>query len=62
MKSSAPHRPTFKAAAARLNQAGARCKAAGLRVGYHNHDFEFKPIDGTTLYDVLLTRNRPQAG
>jgi sugar phosphate isomerase/epimerase len=26
----------------------------GIRVGYHNHDFEFAPLDGTTMWDVLL--------
>lgn len=50
----------FKTIASRLNQAGARCKAAGLRVGYHNHDFEFKPLGGTTLYEVLLKETDPK--
>ncbi|RZK31455.1 MAG: sugar phosphate isomerase/epimerase [Hymenobacter sp.] len=49
----------FKAIAAKLNQAGARCKAAGLRLAYHNHDFEFKAIDGTMLYDVMLKETDP---
>ena len=44
----------FKAIAAKLNKAGARCKSAGLKLGYHNHDFEFKAIGGTMLYDVML--------
>lgn len=26
----------------------------GIRLGYHNHDFEFAPLDGTTVWDVLL--------
>jgi sugar phosphate isomerase/epimerase len=49
----------FKALAAKLNKAGARCQAAGLRLGYHNHDFEFKPLGGTTLYEVLLQETDP---
>jgi sugar phosphate isomerase/epimerase len=49
----------FQALAARLNQAGALCQAAGLKLGYHNHDFEFKPLGGTTLYDVLLKGTDP---
>ena len=49
----------FKALAAKFNKAGAKCKAAGLRLGYHNHDFEFKPIGGTMLYDVLLRETDP---
>ena len=45
--------------AQRLNQAGALCKAAGLKLAYHNHDFEFKPVGGTVLYDVLLRETDP---
>ena len=26
----------------------------GIRLGYHNHSFEFAPLDGTTVWDVLL--------
>ena len=49
----------FKALAAKFNKAGARCKSAGLRLGYHNHDFEFKSVEGTMLYDVLLKETDP---
>lgn len=28
-------------------------KAAGIRLGYHNHDFEFNVVDGQTIYDRL---------
>ncbi|GAC1383034.1 MAG: hypothetical protein NVSMB30_30610 [Hymenobacter sp.] len=49
----------FKAIAEKVNQAGEMCKAAGLRLAYHNHDFEFKPVAGTTLYDVLLRETQP---
>ena len=50
----------FPAVAARLNKAGALCQAAGLKLGYHNHDFEFKPLGGTTLYEVLLKETDPK--
>lgn len=49
----------FKSLVAKFNKAGARCKSAGLRLGYHNNDFEFKPIGGTTLYEVLLKETDP---
>jgi sugar phosphate isomerase/epimerase len=26
----------------------------GMRLGYHNHDFEFRPLGGTTAWAVLL--------
>lgn len=44
-----------KKVAERLNKLGEMCKAAGLKTGYHNHDFEFKPVENTTFYNVLLS-------
>ncbi|MEA2651008.1 MAG: hypothetical protein QOI85_729 [Chloroflexota bacterium] len=26
----------------------------GMRLGYHNHSFEFEPLDRTTVWDILL--------
>lgn len=49
----------FRVVADQLNRAGERCRAAGLRLAYHNHDFEFKPVDGTSLYEVLLRETQP---
>jgi sugar phosphate isomerase/epimerase len=41
--------------AAFLNEEGAKLKAAGLTLAYHNHDAEFEDLgDGTTGYQVLL--------
>ena len=31
----------------------------GMRLGYHNHSFEFEPLDGTTVWDVLLAELPP---
>lgn len=44
----------YKKVAERFNKAGEECKKAGLKFGYHNHDFEFKKDNGQVLYDVLL--------
>ena len=30
------------------------CGGRGITLGYHNHAFEFEPLDGTTVWDVLL--------
>lgn len=46
----------FKKLAGKLNEAGEWCKKAGLQLGYHNHDFEFKTMDGTTGYDILTSQ------
>jgi sugar phosphate isomerase/epimerase len=32
----------------------------GIRVGYHNHSFEFAPLDGTTVWEVLLRELPPE--
>lgn len=49
----------FKAVADKLNKAGEICKASGLKLAYHNHDFEYKPVGGVVLYDVLLKETTP---
>lgn len=48
---------TFKKLAVKLNEAGEWCKKAGLQLGYHNHDFEFKSYDGTTGYEIITTQS-----
>ena len=43
-----------------FNRWGEACKAAGLRFGYHNHDFELLQVDGEkTVLDVLLEETDP---
>jgi sugar phosphate isomerase/epimerase len=32
----------------------------GMAFGYHNHNFEFAPLDGTTIWDVLLAELPPE--
>lgn len=39
-----------------FNRAGEVCKKAGIQFGYHNHDFEFVPMDGVVPYDLLLEK------
>ncbi len=40
----------------RLNTGAQQAKAAGLQFAYHNHDFEFAPVEGTTGYDILTSQ------
>jgi sugar phosphate isomerase/epimerase len=42
-----------------LNRLGGAARKADLRLGYHNHDFEFTPIGGQIPYDVLLDKTDP---
>jgi len=45
----------FKKIAARCNEMGEEAKKAGLQFGYHNHNFEFKPLGaGEIGYDIVL--------
>lgn len=37
-----------------FNEIGARCNAAGLKFGYHNHSGEFRKIDGQVVYDYMI--------
>jgi sugar phosphate isomerase/epimerase len=37
-----------------FNQAGAASKKAGIQFAYHNHWFEFLPVNGQLPYDILL--------
>src|SRR5207245_2491856 len=46
----------YRALADKLNSAGLRCRTAGLRFCYHNHDFEFEPKPGGRPIDTLLGR------
>lgn len=45
----------FKKVAQKLNEASTLCKASGLKLAYHNHDFEFKKLGNTTGYEIMLT-------
>jgi sugar phosphate isomerase/epimerase len=40
--------------AAELGVLARRFAERGIRLGYHNHAFEFAPFEGTTIWDVLL--------
>lgn len=50
----------YKKIAAKFNKAAAICKEEGFKLAYHNHSFEFEPLDGTTGYDILLQETDPQ--
>jgi sugar phosphate isomerase/epimerase len=50
---------SFKLVAQRLNLIGAQAAKAGLKVAYHNHDFEFIPHDGQIGYDIILRETDP---
>jgi sugar phosphate isomerase/epimerase len=50
----------YKKLAAKFNSAGKLAKSAGLKLAYHNHNFEFKDWgEGKTGFDVLLKETDP---
>ena len=44
----------YKKAAEEYNKMGEVCKKAGVKLGYHNHAFEFEKLDGKIPYHTLL--------
>ena len=42
-------------AASELNKTGEATQKAGVQLGFHNHNNEFKEIDGTLIYDRLMS-------
>jgi sugar phosphate isomerase/epimerase len=54
---------TWAAFAEDLNTAGRMARDAGLRLGYHNHNWEFFPLTdnpGMTAYDLLIEETDPR--
>jgi len=49
----------YKKVADKLNNAGKLCKAGGIQLCYHNHDFEFKDLGGGIGYDILTKQTDP---
>lgn len=52
-------RSGFEAIAADFNRIAGQLKQQDLGFAYHNHDFEFKPVDGIVPFDLLLERTDP---
>jgi sugar phosphate isomerase/epimerase len=46
----------YKRHADKMNEAGRRCKAAGLQFCYHHHSFEFVKYGSETGWDVITKR------
>ena len=42
-----------------FNEVGARCKAAGMKSGYHNHSREFEKIEDRVMLDYMIENTDP---
>jgi len=49
----------WKRTAALLNARGKVLRREGLRLGYHNHNLEFAPVDGRTGFEILMAETDP---
>ncbi len=49
----------YQRAADFFNKAGERCRKSGIAFGFHNHQVEFREINGRVPYDVLLENTEP---
>jgi sugar phosphate isomerase/epimerase len=36
-----------------------KLRGEGLGFAYHNHDFEFAPLDGTNIFDIIVGKTEP---
>jgi len=50
----------WKWIAEQLNKIGAMTKKVGIRTGYHNHNLEFRSIEGKRILDQLIEWTDPQ--
>lgn len=50
----------WKQIAENFNRAGEATQKAGMQFAYHNHSFEFEPVDGKLPYDMLLAETDPK--
>nr|WP_048876729.1 sugar phosphate isomerase/epimerase [Saccharomonospora saliphila] len=50
----------YRRLADEFSEAGRAARESGLRFLYHNHDFDFRTVDGQVLYDLLLERTDPR--
>lgn len=49
----------YRALGAELNRIGAICRASGLQLCYHHHDFELVRFNGKYALDILLEESDP---
>lgn len=43
-----------------LNHLGEQLRGSGIRAAYHNHAFEFEPLDGSTMWEQIAAGTDPE--
>ena len=51
---------SWRAVAKEFNAGARRARDKGLRFAYHNHDFEFKTVEGQVPLDILIAETDPE--
>jgi len=54
-----PDLDAWKALAGKLNAAAEKLEPSGLRIGYHNHDAEWRPVGGQRPMEILAKNTKP---
>lgn len=54
-----PNLDAWKSLATSLNAAAEKLEPAGLKVGYHNHDAEWKAVEGKRPIEILAKETKP---
>ena len=50
----------YKRVAGNLNKAAAIAKKAGIQLAYHNHSFEYTPMEGSNGFEVFIKEFSPE--
>ncbi len=50
----------YRNAASAFSSWGEKCRSAGLKFLFHNHNVDFVKVDGKVLYDILLDETDPR--
>lgn len=53
-------RSDWKQIADKFNELSEQLKPHGMLVGYHNHDFEFQPVNGQIPWDIFAQNTHPE--
>jgi len=51
--------PQLEEIAGQANEVGRRCRAAGLKLALHNHDRDFRLLDGKPVFERLIEMTDP---
>jgi sugar phosphate isomerase/epimerase len=51
---------SYRSLATLLDRIGEQCRANGLQLCYHHHDFELQQFSGKTALDILLEESSPE--